>query len=102
MLSTDNVVYIGKHLGGKFHHSSFLGGAPILAAGMIKVVNGLIVEIHGKNGHYQADSDDLKRFLRHIQRNGVDLKNIKLTPFSGDPITAESLLDGTSPSRNRT
>jgi hypothetical protein len=96
VMSSYNTIYIGQHQGGQFHHSSFLGGAPILAAGMLKVVDGRILEIHGKNGHYQADIDDMRNFLKHLRNQGIDLSTIKVTPFDGDPVPASSLLANTA------
>lgn len=67
--STDGVLYVGQHTGGQFHHSSFLCGAPVLAAGMIRVENGNITDIDGKNGHYQANDDSLLEFLFFLKRS---------------------------------
>lgn len=92
VFSTTGVIYIGKHMGGKFHHSSFLCGAPIRAAGMLKVKNGDIVEIHEKNGHYQADTNDLCFFLEYLRKRGARLDHITVILFSGERTTADRVL----------
>lgn len=85
VLSPQHVLYAGVHMGGQFHHSSFLSGAPVLAAGMIKVANGRIVAIHEKNGHYQAQSNHIETFLRLLVRKlpGIDWNSVTYTTFGG-------------------
>lgn len=39
---------------GAFHHSSFLSGNPVIAAGMIKIIDGKIQEIDDSSGHYKV------------------------------------------------
>lgn len=94
VLSAQHVLYAGVHMGGQFHHSSFLSGAPVLAAGMIKVKNGRIVAIHEKNGHYQAQSLHLETFLRWLVRKmpGTDWNDVTYTTFGGLERSVASVL----------
>lgn len=41
-----------RHEKGVFHHTSFLAGQPVAAAGEIRVVDGKLVGISDKSGHY--------------------------------------------------
>ncbi|MBL8212360.1 MAG: hypothetical protein JNK87_16715 [Bryobacterales bacterium] len=88
VMSMYDVIYVGVHEGGRFHHSSFLCGAPVLAAGMIKVEQGIITGFHEKNGHYKCSSEHMMRFFKIIeQRTGTDLSKVK---FSGALYNDES------------
>lgn len=79
VMSMYDVIYVGVHEGGRFHHSSFLCGAPVLAAGMIKVEQGVITGFHEKNGHYQCSTEHMMRFFKIIeQRTGQDLSQVKV------------------------
>lgn len=52
-----------KHVQGKFHHSSFLTGGSVVAAGEWVVDDGMIKAITAKSGHYKPRPQDLKRFV---------------------------------------
>ena len=94
VLSPQEVIYAGLHIGGTFHHSSFLAGAPVLAAGMIRVENGLIRGIHEKNGHYQSQSLHMKTFLRILRAKmpGVDWFKVPYHEFNGWETTVGDFL----------
>jgi ankyrin repeat protein len=50
-------IYItNNHPLGKFHHSSFLAGAPVAAAGIIRIENGVVKSISRDSGHYKPNS----------------------------------------------
>jgi hypothetical protein len=59
------------HATGKFHHSSFLGGAPAAAAGELSVVNGVIQSMNRKTGHYKASKRQLAQCANHLVSQGV-------------------------------
>jgi hypothetical protein len=78
----DGNFYAESHVVNKFHHSSFLAGAPVLAGGEIAVDQGRIVAITNKTGHYKAGAAELKKALELLQRKGVNLANVKVNdPF---------------------
>jgi hypothetical protein len=64
---------------GKFHHSSFLSGKPVAAAGELTVVNGVIKEISRKSGHYQPSVKINSQILTELERRGIDIKSIRET-----------------------
>src|SRR5262245_28087078 len=41
------------HMVGDFHHSSFLAGAAVAAAGELEVENGVLKAISNRSGHYR-------------------------------------------------
>jgi hypothetical protein len=72
-------IYASKaHPIGKFHHSSFMSGQPVAAAGEIAVKNGVITSITRRSGHYQPTSYYQNQFLYELVVRGVDLMNIVL------------------------
>lgn len=62
---------------GKFHHSSFLAGKPVAAAGEISVKDGIIESVSRKSGHYWPDEDHLAQFMEELGDQGVDILSIK-------------------------
>jgi hypothetical protein len=48
---------------GVFHHSSLVSGAPVAAAGRIRVEAGLIREITNESGHYRPSRELSHQFL---------------------------------------
>ena len=101
VLSTHEIVYCGVHTGGLSHHSSFLAGAPVLAAGMIKVENGRVKAIHEKNGHYQAKTEHMKTFLKLLVRRmpATDWSKVEYSEFGGFQTTVRDQLPAPSPPR---
>jgi hypothetical protein len=59
-------LYLGTHKLGRFHHSSFLEGTAVIAAGEMVVDNGQILLITTKTGHYRAGVAELKAMLTKL------------------------------------
>ena len=75
-------VFSYTHLAGYNHHSSFLGGAPVMAAGeWIVDFNGKIRVITGKSGHYMPKWENLHKFVSRFQE------------IPGDAIIRPNMLD---------
>jgi hypothetical protein len=64
VVDLDGNLYLGSHILGVFHHSSFLSGKPVLAAGEILVDNGIIKVVTCKSGHYRPSFNEMKTFAR--------------------------------------
>jgi len=60
--------YVNSHAIGKFHHSSFLAGAPVFSAGEICVFNGVLLGLTNKTGHYRSGPDELFRALKLLEQ----------------------------------
>jgi len=67
VLSPEGNFYTASHKKGEFHHSSFLSGEPVKAAGEWRVVNGQIDTLTGKTGHYKCDVAALVFALRKLK-----------------------------------
>ncbi len=60
-------LYARTHELGYFHHSSFLAGKPVAAAGELLVDEaGMIKIITAKTGHYRAGVDEMKQLLQIV------------------------------------
>jgi hypothetical protein len=57
-------IYAGPHIEGEFHHSTFLRGQAVLAAGEMCVDQGKIKIISAKSGHYLPGPEEMKAFLQ--------------------------------------
>jgi hypothetical protein len=51
---------------GRFHHSSFLGGEPVAAAGELGVTDGKVHLVTNNSGHYQPNKDSTMEFMQHL------------------------------------
>jgi hypothetical protein len=60
-----------SHAVGKFHHSSFLAGQPVAAAGEIEVHNGEVTVVNRKSGHYRPTESQLNQVAEHLSSLGV-------------------------------
>lgn len=60
---------------GEFHHSSFLAGKPVAAAGTLHVKEGIVQRITDRSGHYLPSQPYLMQAVNHLRNQGV-----KITP----------------------
>lgn len=63
---------------GHFHHSSFLAGGAIRAAGGIKVREGKLLEINPNSGHYKPAQHHFKALVERLVNEGIDIKDVKV------------------------
>ncbi|CAG8467690.1 8309_t:CDS:2 [Paraglomus occultum] len=73
-----NHLYIGKKTKGYFHHSSFLAGGAIRAAGGIKVRHGKLEELTPNSGHYKPAHQHFKALVERICEQGINLEDVKV------------------------
>lgn len=86
VVSPEGEMYAGKHIEGEFHHSSFLAGGPVMAAGELVVVNGEVRVITAKSGHYTPSRRNMHTLVTRL----VTLRGaaIILPDFSNKPPVA--------------
>jgi len=65
--SPRGIFYSDSHIVNKFHHSSFLSGGRVLAAGEWVVSRGIILLITHKTGHYAASPFNLYNALKQLK-----------------------------------
>lgn len=62
-----------------FHHSSFVAGEPVAAAGCITVRDGRILSLSNESGHYIPAPSSLHRVMRKLSELGVsELPSVRL------------------------
>ncbi|KAF9543802.1 hypothetical protein EC957_000416 [Mortierella hygrophila] len=90
------VLYIAQKVKGQFHHSSFLGGGTVCAAGGIVVNRGKLIKINPKSGHYRPGQRHFDRLLSNLEAMGISLEDVKV---STGILEAEVDGDGNEPGR---
>lgn len=71
--------YAGTQVLNSFHHSSFLGGAPIMGGGELFVdEKGYLFAISNNTGHYEAGPEEMLNVLKLLISNGIDLSAVTL------------------------
>ncbi|QVI24271.1 hypothetical protein KHQ06_16780 [Nocardia tengchongensis] len=61
------------HILGQFHHSSFLSGAPVAAAGELSAKNGHLHLISDHSTHYRPPRRFTRQLLDNLRRQGVQI-----------------------------
>jgi hypothetical protein len=61
------------HSAGRFHHSSFLAGAPVAAAGELVVIDGVLQLLTDSSGHYRPERGHTLQAIDHLRRLGIPL-----------------------------
>lgn len=81
-LNANGELSIFNHLSGCLNkenqnlvHSSMNAGAPVIAAGEIRIINGKLRAINTYSGHYQPTLFTVYRLLKHFSDNQVDLND---------------------------
>lgn len=64
------------------HHSSFLAGGPVAAAGHWKVQYGALQYVCNQSGHYQPPFDYTIQVLTELKSRGVDVSGVE-TDWTG-------------------
>jgi hypothetical protein len=72
-------LYIGIKQSGAFQHSSFLHGARISAAGLIRIKDGQLRRLSPLSGHYRPPTKNFRAFVHSMQENGVDMSRVSIS-----------------------
>jgi hypothetical protein len=86
VVSPDGKLYAHKHKVGIFHHSTFLSGSAVMAAGELVVEQGVIKCITAKSGHYLPSADNMRAFVRHFPE--IPGQAVIIPNFAGNPLPA--------------
>lgn len=72
-------LYIGYKQSGAFQHSSFLQGARILSAGLIKIKDGQLRRLSPLSGHYRPPSANFRAFVHSLEEEGCDMSHVSIS-----------------------
>jgi hypothetical protein len=72
-------LYVGIKQSGAFQHSSFLHGARVSAAGLIKINNGKLKSLSPLSGHYRPSAEHFRQFVRSLKEAGCDMSGISIS-----------------------
>lgn len=70
---------------GIFHHSTFVAGRPVAAAGEFWVREGVLERISARSGHYQPSWVQIRQFMRELQRRGAAVPQTAKETFDPPP-----------------
>jgi hypothetical protein len=56
----------------EFHHSSFLAGAEVAAAGELKIKKGILMTVNNRSGHYRPTYAHVFQFLLELKGLGLN------------------------------
>lgn len=78
VMSPDGTLYVGDKKREKFHHSSFLSGSAVIAAGSICVEEGVLKELTPHSGHYRPSDEDFARCVQSFRDAGVPMDQVTI------------------------
>ncbi|MCC6644429.1 MAG: hypothetical protein IT374_02520 [Polyangiaceae bacterium] len=76
VMDASGTVYAGENIHGLQHHSSFMGGGAIAAAGELVVSGGRLTLISNQSGHYQPGPGFLWQAIAQMASQGVDMSSV--------------------------
>ena len=105
VLSPKDRFYAGSHKVGQFHHSSFLSGEKVLAAGEMVVSGGKLRLLTGKSGHYKPQLEHLAYAVELLGKQSIPLSTFRVQVWRStctNPVapTAEEFIDAYRLNRN--
>ncbi|MGH9455326.1 MAG: hypothetical protein ACRD2O_15300, partial [Terriglobia bacterium] len=71
-------LFVGNHVKGLMHHSSFLAGADVMCGGEMKAYMGKIELLSSKSGHYQPGMEHLVWALNVLETCVDNFDDIKI------------------------
>lgn len=72
VMATDGTLYASNyHQAGRFHHSSFLAGAEVAAAGELRVVDGRLELLTDSSGHYRPTLGHTMQAISRFRDLGI-------------------------------
>ncbi|MRW89398.1 hypothetical protein GJ699_05330 [Duganella sp. FT80W] len=77
-----NLYCSGVHQYYRFHHSSFVAGAPVACAGEIDVLSGMLIYLNNRSGHYLPSTLQLRQFCEYLRSMGIECPDVE--NFDGD------------------
>jgi hypothetical protein len=83
VMDTKGRIYAGTRDQTGLRHSSFLAGAPTLAAGGLRVVDGQVVWVSGRSGHYEPSVRQMVTLLERLRALQVDLSKVTVYRLHG-------------------
>ncbi|HHF0525828.1 TPA: hypothetical protein ACTUT5_002891 [Legionella anisa] len=83
-LNANGELYLFEHNEGADHiaHSSMTAGSPVIAAGEIKIENGVLKAITTHSGHYRPSLFNIHRALEYFSHNNVDISQAVVVTFT--------------------
>ncbi|GAX83166.1 hypothetical protein CEUSTIGMA_g10592.t1 [Chlamydomonas eustigma] len=75
-------LYVHPKVRGKFHHSSFVRGSVVLAAGNMLVHHGRLVGLTADSGHYWPQPGHFRWFYDRLDQQGADLSALQGLDFT--------------------
>jgi len=85
VIGANDDLYCASHLGGVFHHSSFLSDAAIRGGGELQTdTQGKITHISSKSGHYKPSRAENLEMLRWFEARGTNLAEVTFSCFLPD------------------
>jgi hypothetical protein len=81
-MSESGKLYVGKHVKGMIHHSSFLAGADVMCGGEMWARNGKIELLTAKSGHYNPGIEHLVWALKVLETCVDNFDAIKVMAWS--------------------
>jgi hypothetical protein len=79
VMSDTGNIHVSSHSVGHRHHSSLLAGANVAGAGEMRVLQGKLVHISNKSGHYAPAAAHFLQVFHVLRKRRVSLFNTKLS-----------------------
>lgn len=91
VLSPEIELYVGKHVEGEKHHSTFLAGGAVVAAGEVTVDGGDLKVMTSKSGHYTPSRQNMHNLVSRLPQLAADA--VIIPDFTQNPAPAYRIRD---------
>ncbi|MCB1918771.1 MAG: hypothetical protein KDJ28_02170 [Candidatus Competibacteraceae bacterium] len=91
VVSPEGKMYAHKHVTGIYHHSTFLSGSAVMAAGELVVDQGVVKFITAKSGHYAPTPENMRAFIRQFPK--IPGQAVIMPDFKSNPPPAYTVAE---------
>jgi len=91
VVSPEGKMYAHKHVTGIYHHSTFLSGSAVMAAGELVVDQGVVKFITAKSGHYIPTPENMRAFIRQFPK--IPGQAVIMPDFKSNPPPAHRVAE---------
>lgn len=93
VMDAQGTIYAGENIHKVQHHSSFMGGGAVAAAGELQVSGGRLTTISNMSGHYRPGPGFLWQAIAQMAGQGVDMSAVTAEILGAGTMNAADFLE---------
>ena len=85
VMDATGIIYANLNANISLHHSCFLAGGPVAAAGSFEIYRGRLRRMDNQSGHYKPSWKLLKQSINELTERGLDFTKVRVSIVNQTP-----------------